>query len=107
MSHTRPIYRARLVLDTEWCEYVTPLVATGEDGIALYYHYVSLDSTQRAVVAQFYRDTGTALGLRGRVRVARDGVNVTVGGPWSKLEAHVAAVKVGPARSRCEPRYSC
>ncbi|RVW39123.1 Rhodanese-like domain-containing protein 6 [Vitis vinifera] len=37
--------------------------------------------------------TGNSLGLLGRVRLAPDGVNVTIGGKLSLLEKHIAAVK--------------
>jgi len=46
--------------------------------VLLYYKYTGLDSAQRNALREWYQETCTALGLRGRVRVAFDGVNVTV-----------------------------
>ncbi|EKU20483.1 phospholipase carboxylesterase family expressed, partial [Nannochloropsis gaditana CCMP526] len=37
-----------------------------------------------------------ALGLKGRVRVAWDGVNATLGGPMHALQNHMAAVRAHP-----------
>ncbi len=46
-------------------------------GILLYYKYVDLDTEQQCV-AEFYEKVCCEHNLRGRVRVAKDGVNVTV-----------------------------
>lgn len=49
-----------------------------EEGVLLYYKYVDLIGEQEAV-KDWYQETCGRLHLRGRIRVARDGVNVTVG----------------------------
>ena len=48
------------------------------DGVLLYYKYVALEHGTCEALAAWYARGCTALGLRGRVRVALDGVNVTV-----------------------------
>ncbi|KXZ48398.1 hypothetical protein GPECTOR_28g805 [Gonium pectorale] len=62
-------------------------------GILLYYKYVPMNEQQVEEVAQFYEQLCSKLGLNGRIRVARDGVNVTVGGAMASLRAHAAAVR--------------
>lgn len=52
-------------------------VADAPQGILLYYKYVDLDKEQQGV-AEFYEKLCLEHSLRGRVRVAKDGVNVTV-----------------------------
>ncbi|OVA13568.1 Rhodanese-like domain [Macleaya cordata] len=63
-----------------------------EDGILLYYKYAHVPDINDLV--SFYDSNCKSLGLLGRVRIAPDGVNVTVGGKLSSLEIHIAAVKL-------------
>lgn len=65
-------------------------------GVLLYYGYRDLtcDGAQKAV-AEWYESTCTELGLVGRVRVARDGVNATLGGDMDKLKEHMEGIRVG------------
>ncbi len=48
-------------------------------GILLYYAYRPLPSDDREALAVWYEETCRALGLVGRLRVAWDGVNATLG----------------------------
>lgn len=55
-------------------------------GVLLYYSYRSLDAeTTQPAMAAWFRENCALLGLRGRVRVALDGINVTLGGRWDAL----------------------
>ncbi|GLI64783.1 hypothetical protein VaNZ11_008187 [Volvox africanus] len=65
-------------------------------GILLYYKYLLLQGRNAEDVANFYTELCKRLDLRGRIRVARDGINVTVGGSMSALQAHAAAVTAHP-----------
>ena len=58
--------------------------------VLLYYKYITLQD-DRAAVAQWYQNNCGDLQLRGRVRVAHDGVNVTVCIPCA-LGKHLAAI---------------
>ena len=69
-----------------------------EQGVLLYYQYVDLRGIQDEV-ATFYRERCTALQLTGRVRVAQDGVNATLGGEMSALRQHASEVE--------SARWSC
>ncbi|KAG9457766.1 hypothetical protein H6P81_002274 [Aristolochia fimbriata] len=62
-----------------------------EGGILLYYKYTYV--TDVADLVNFYESNCQALDLLGRVRVAPDGVNATLGGSMSSLESHISAVK--------------
>jgi len=56
-----------------------------QDGVLLYYKYCELaDST--AALAAWLEEGCARLGLRGRVRVARDGVNATLRGSMPALQ---------------------
>ncbi|GMH44089.1 hypothetical protein BSKO_12023 [Bryopsis sp. KO-2023] len=63
-----------------------------EQGVLLYYKYVDL-LERREEVEAFYATRCRELNLRGRVRVARDGVNATLGGFKDCLEIHIEEVK--------------
>ncbi|EFJ49333.1 hypothetical protein VOLCADRAFT_120801 [Volvox carteri f. nagariensis] len=65
-------------------------------GILLYYKYVPLHGNDAEDVQRFYTELCGRLDLRGRIRVARDGVNVTVGGSMAALQAHITAVSEHP-----------
>lgn len=60
------------------------------------------DMDARLPLKQFYEASCGALGLRGRVRVAWDGVNVTVGGDMDALRRHVQDVKDHPLLRGCD-----
>ena len=60
--------------------------------ILLYYKYLDLQEHQDSVAA-WYKCVCEQLSLRGRVRVAVDGINVTLGGQTAALQKHVRAVK--------------
>jgi predicted sulfurtransferase len=47
------------------------------NGVLLYYHYVDLED-QQVCVHKWMQETCDNLQLRGRVRVAKDGINATV-----------------------------
>lgn len=63
-------------------------------GILLYYKYVDIKNSAEAI-KEWYKST---LGAEvvGRVRVAYDGVNATLGGPMWKLEGHITEMKDHP-----------
>eukprot|EP00850_Spirogloea_muscicola_P019029 SM000182S03919 [mRNA] locus=s182:57282:60712:+ [translate_table: standard] len=63
-------------------------------GVLLYYKYVPLP--EPAAVAEWMAALCAAGGLVGRVRVAHEGVNVTVGGALCDLEAHAESVSAHP-----------
>eukprot|EP00268_Persea_americana_P039617 TRINITY_DN3924_c0_g1_i3.p1 TRINITY_DN3924_c0_g1~~TRINITY_DN3924_c0_g1_i3.p1 ORF type:complete len:606 (-),score=112.89 TRINITY_DN3924_c0_g1_i3:169-1986(-) len=62
-----------------------------EDGVLLYYKYASVPDLSH--LFHFYDSNCKSLGLLGRVRIAPDGVNVTVGGKMSSLEKHISIIK--------------
>ena len=73
------------------------------EGVLLYYGYRDLRSC-RGEVAAWIEALSTQLGLVGRIRVALDGLNATLGGTLGALRTHAAAVearfgsaKQGPA----------
>lgn len=49
-----------------------------DKGVLLYYKYIGVDGAEREHLRSWYEDGCTRLALRGRIRVALDGVNVTV-----------------------------
>ncbi|XP_020242439.1 rhodanese-like domain-containing protein 6 isoform X1 [Asparagus officinalis] len=61
------------------------------DGVLLYYKYAPVPDV--AALVRFYESNCRSLGLLGRVRVAPDGVNVTVGGKMPALEKHIEALR--------------
>jgi len=65
-----------------------------EPAVLLYYCYRDLGLDGRAVLHAFFQDC--CAGLRGRVRLALDGVNATLGGRAGALRAHAAAVQAHP-----------
>ena len=67
-----------------------------EEGVLLYYSFVDLQQHQQQVQAWMLQ-LCQQLQLRGRVRVAQDGINATLGGPMSALRQHITAVKSHPA----------
>ncbi|XP_058075899.1 rhodanese-like domain-containing protein 6 isoform X2 [Magnolia sinica] len=62
-----------------------------EEGVLLYYKYVSIPDVSELL--RFYKSNCDSLHLLGRVRLAPDGVNVTVGGKLSALEKHILTIK--------------
>ena len=62
----------------------------------LYYAYVDLRDGRREDVRSWYHGSVHALGLVGRVRVAWDGVNATLGGPMADLQRHIEDVRAHP-----------
>ncbi|KAI3990228.1 hypothetical protein MKX01_029206 [Papaver californicum] len=66
--------------------------STPDDGILIYYKYVEIPDVNDLV--EFYNSNCKSLNLLGRVRIAPDGVNVTVGGKFAALEKHIEDVKL-------------
>ncbi|CBN74575.1 conserved unknown protein [Ectocarpus siliculosus] len=62
-------------------------------GILLYYKYIPLGEEGRAVVKDWYVEHCGVERLRGRVRVALDGVNCTLGGSLAALRRHIGSVE--------------
>ncbi|KAK9843948.1 hypothetical protein WJX81_000209 [Elliptochloris bilobata] len=54
---------------------------------------IAFPRTEREVLQRWYEEGCTSLALYGRVRMAFDGVNVTVGGTLADLEHHVAVAR--------------
>ncbi|KAH9312448.1 hypothetical protein KI387_027483 [Taxus chinensis] len=71
-----------------------------EDGVLLYYKYVDIPDTESLL--NWFRNDCTALGLVGRVRIAPNGINVTVGGKMTSLEKHIAAVDSNTLFKGCD-----
>ncbi|QDZ19750.1 rhodanese-like domain-containing protein [Chloropicon primus] len=62
-----------------------------DEGVLLYYKYTDTEVESlggREGLRRWYEDTCGAKGLVGRVRVARDGINATLGGTMAKLRLH-------------------
>ncbi|CAM8902012.1 unnamed protein product [Rhodiola kirilowii] len=66
-------------------------VDDGEYGVLLYYNYASIPDIDQ--LFNFYESSCGSLDLLGRVRLAPQGVNVTVGGKLSALKRHIEEVK--------------
>eukprot|EP00887_Chlorella_sp_A99_P007560 scaffold28.g7560.t1 len=62
------------------------------EGVLLYYWYCDLRGARQREAAAWLEALCARLGLVGRVRVAADGINVTVGGRLAALREHAAAV---------------
>jgi len=60
--------------------------------VLLYYKYTHSPIEDLNNLYIFYESNCTSLGLLGRVRIAPQGVNVTVGGKLSSLESHIDAL---------------
>lgn len=71
-----------------------------DHGVLLYYKYVNIPDTDALV--DWFQNNCTFLGLLGRVRVAPEGINVTVGGKMSSLEKHITAVESIPLFKGCD-----
>ncbi|CAM9760371.1 unnamed protein product, partial [Ectocarpus sp. 13 AM-2016] len=77
---------------------VAPREASEETGgVLLYYKYIPLGEEGRAVVKDWYVEHCGVERLRGRVRVALDGVNCTLGGSLAALRRHIGSVKAHAA----------
>nr|CAD1816874.1 unnamed protein product [Ananas comosus var. bracteatus] len=63
----------------------------GGDGVLLYYKFFSVPDLPSLV--RFYDSNCRSLALLGRVRIAPDGVNATVGGKMKSLEKHIAEMR--------------
>lgn len=61
-------------------------------GILLYYKYTTVPNIESLVL--FFESNCKSLNLLGRVRIASNGVNVTIGGKMSALERHIEAMKL-------------
>ncbi|CAN0444756.1 unnamed protein product, partial [Ectocarpus sp. 12 AP-2014] len=62
-------------------------------GVLLYYKYIPLGEEGRSVVKDWYVEHCGVDQLRGRVRVALDGVNCTLGGSLAALRRHIGSVE--------------
>ncbi|XP_042487578.1 rhodanese-like domain-containing protein 6 isoform X3 [Macadamia integrifolia] len=89
LSFRNPVAQLRECVPVS--ERVRDMSQKEEEGVLLYYKFVSVPDTQELV--SFYDLNCRSLGLLGRVRIASDGVNVTVGGKLSSLEKHIAVLK--------------
>ena len=74
-----------------------PSAAPSDRWTLLYYCYVDLSSPgAREEVAAWLTSHAAAVGLVGRIRVAKDGVNASVGLTRAAVEAHAAAMTSHP-----------
>lgn len=62
------------------------------DGILLYYHFTPLGNERSEEERRWMEELCLRLGLVGRVRVARDGINCTLGGRMEALQEHAKQV---------------
>ncbi|KAG6555612.1 hypothetical protein Mapa_002847 [Marchantia paleacea] len=65
-----------------------------EDGVLLYYKFSQIDDPEGMKTWLF--DLCCSLGLLGRIRVAPDGINITVGGKLTALQEHIRVVSSNP-----------
>jgi UPF0176 protein len=71
----------------------------------LYYHYVHV--ADRAELARWLEGNARELGLVGRVRVAHDGLNATLGAPTrDRLERHADAVTARMGGAHIDFKYA-
>ncbi|KAJ8447094.1 hypothetical protein Cgig2_022823 [Carnegiea gigantea] len=63
-----------------------------KQGVLLYYKYTHSPIADLDHLYTFYESNCSSLGLLGRVRIAPQGVNVTVGGKLSSLGSHIDAL---------------
>ncbi|KAI5068241.1 hypothetical protein GOP47_0016586 [Adiantum capillus-veneris] len=81
-------------------EHVEDEVKGEEEGVLLYYKFVSIPNPE--TLALWFNSFCSALALVGRIRVAPDGVNVTIGGTLTALHKHINAVKLHPWLGNCD-----
>ncbi len=74
------------------------------EGVLLYYCYAParLEHQQQQQLAEWFEGTLAAQQLRGRVRVAADGINVTLGGRIAALKAHMQQLRALPLFQSCD-----
>ncbi|EQC25529.1 hypothetical protein SDRG_16612 [Saprolegnia diclina VS20] len=65
--------------------------------VLLYYKYAALSATEADDVAAWHERFCGALGLHGRVRIAEEGINGTLGGPAAAIDAYIAAMEASAA----------
>ncbi|KAL6751366.1 hypothetical protein V8C86DRAFT_2779708 [Haematococcus lacustris] len=76
-----------------------------DQGVLLYYCYLRQIQEDVHSVAAWYEERCDARGLKGRVRVAEDGVNVTLGGSMAALEHHICDVRRHPVLGQYSPDF--
>ncbi|CAO2832520.1 unnamed protein product [Amaranthus hypochondriacus] len=69
---------------------VTDTGQSQKDGVLLYYKYTSSPIENLDELSTFYESNCSSLNLLGRVRLAPQGVNVTIGGKISHLHNHIS-----------------
>ncbi|KAG5177691.1 hypothetical protein JKP88DRAFT_350674 [Tribonema minus] len=70
--------------------------AQTQAAVLLYYKYVDLGEKSREECRAWYQEVCSKANLCGRVRVALDGVNCTLGGCEAALQHHITQVKAHP-----------
>jgi len=73
----------------------TKIVEQESSGILLYCKYTTVPKIESLI--SFFKSNCKSLNLLGRVRIASNGVNVTIGGKLSALEWHIEAMKLNVA----------
>ncbi|CAM9981067.1 unnamed protein product, partial [Choristocarpus tenellus] len=66
------------------------------EGVLLYYKYIPIGEEWRSSIQAWYELVCRQGRLRGRVRVALDGVNCTLGGKQEALQQHIVDVCAHP-----------
>ncbi|GAX74875.1 hypothetical protein CEUSTIGMA_g2321.t1 [Chlamydomonas eustigma] len=69
--------------------------------VLLYYCYKYFVDDEQQEMGCFFSDNCKYLDLKGRIRVAEDGINVTVGGLEDNIKRHVEAVRSHPLLRGC------
>lgn len=66
--------------------------------VVLYYKYVALGETQQQVqqCVDEQEQLCVSLGLKGRVRMAQEGINGTLGGTRANVDEYIARMKASP-----------
>ena len=72
--------------------------------IVLYYKYIDLEDPERIVIEQ--RQLCEELGLKGRILIAHEGINGTVGGPTDAVERYISYLKQHPLFFDCDIKES-
>jgi UPF0176 protein len=76
------------------CEHSASPPATAAYPVILFYKYTAIADAERFAAQQ--RQLCTALGLKGRVLIATEGINGTLAGPADAVDQYVTALKADP-----------
>lgn len=90
LSSLPPRFRAGAPTACKRCSLppVVPSRMEEPEGVLLYYKYLPLDAEAQQGLADYLQRTCTELGLKGRIRVATEGLNTCLGGKLMALAEH-------------------